>query len=140
MASVPRRTVRLRPSSGRSFRTTVKPNSSASAAAASYCVTTVTCANSSAGTASSERRSRLFPSTTASSLLRPKRLPLPAAMTRQPMRSSAMQTTLFRVFQCISFSMPRQASPYRYSENKITGMLYILCAACYNLHEYVILV
>ena len=95
MASVPRRTVRLRPSSGRSFRTTAKPNSSASAAAPSYCVTTVTQANSSRGTASSARRSSVFPSITASSLLRPKRLPLPAAITRQPMRSSAMPSPSF---------------------------------------------
>ena len=89
--------VRLSPSSGRSFRTTSKPNASASAAASSYCVTTATRQNDRDGTASSARHSSVLPPTSASSLFRPKRLPQPAAITTHPIRSSSNAATSLSV-------------------------------------------
>ena len=83
-ACVPRRTVRLSPSPGRSLRTGSKPNSRARAATAGYCVTTATRSNTPAGTASSARRMSGLPSSSASSLFAPKRTAFPAAMMTQP--------------------------------------------------------
>ena len=83
-ACVPRRTVRLSPSPGRSLRTGSKPNSRARAATAGYCVTTATRSNTPAGTASNARRMSGLPSSSASSLFAPKRTAFPAAMMTQP--------------------------------------------------------
>ena len=83
-ACVPRRTVRLSPSPGRSLRTGSKPNSRARAATAGYCVTTTTRSNTPAGTASNARRMSGLPSSSASSLFAPKRTAFPAAMMTQP--------------------------------------------------------
>ena len=83
-ACVPRRTVRLNPSPGRSLRTGSKPNSRARAATAGYCVTTATRSNTPAGTASNARRMSGLPSSSASSLFAPKRTAFPAAMMTQP--------------------------------------------------------
>ena len=88
IACVPRRMVRLMPSSGRSFRIVSKPAREASSRSAGYCETTVTRANISAGIAASASENRLCPSKRAVSLFSPKREAFPAAMTRQPARSA----------------------------------------------------
>ena len=87
IASVPIRMVWLSPRSGRSLWMAAKPNCPASSSMSSYWLTTVTAENRAPGTASSARRMSVLPSSSAASLLPPKRRPLPAAMTRQPRES-----------------------------------------------------
>ena len=84
ICAIPRAMVWLSPRSGREFSTGRKPISRASSMPWGYWVTTATRAKHDAGTTSRARRSKVFPSTRASSLLLPKRRAFPAAMTMQP--------------------------------------------------------